>query len=111
MAEIEKYNYKKILMKNLCFVFLALILLSCKEQKDSSHKEYVFNKSTATDNDLNKLFSDVDYIPLESTNETLIGFNPQLYVSSSKYTYMIISIIREYWCLIAREGLSDLLVM
>lgn len=88
MAEIEIYNYKKILMKNLCFVFLALILLSCKEQKDSSHKEYVFNKSTATDDDLNKLFSDVDYIPLESTNETLIGFNPQLYVSSSKiYIY------------------------
>ncbi len=32
-------------MKSLYFVFLALILLSCKEQKDSSHKKYVFNKS------------------------------------------------------------------
>ena len=64
MAEIEKYNYKKILMKNLCFVFLALIFFSCKEQKDFSQKEYVFNKNTATENDLNKLFSDVDYIPM-----------------------------------------------
>ncbi len=71
-------------MKKICFVFLALIFFSCKEQKDFSQKEYVFNKNTATENDLNKLFSNVDYIPLESTNETLIGFNPQLYVSSSK---------------------------
>lgn len=75
-------------MKGLYCVFLAFVLFSCKEQKDSYQKEYVFNESVAVENDLNVLFSDVDYIPLETTNDNLIGFNPQLYVSPKRiYIY------------------------
>lgn len=75
-------------MKGLYCIFLTLILFSCNEQKDSCQKEYVFNKSSVVENDLNVLFSDVDYVPLEMTKDNLIGFNPQLYVSPSRlYIY------------------------
>lgn len=68
-------------MKGLYSIFIAFALCACNNVKETTPDVYVFDKTNAVNNDLSILFSQVNYIPLETTTDNLIGFNPQLFVS------------------------------
>lgn len=70
-------------MKELQLIIITLLVAACSQQKETQIQEYVFNKDFAIENKVTDLFSDVTYTPLETTDDNLIGFNPQLYVSPS----------------------------
>ncbi|MGL5787674.1 MAG: 6-bladed beta-propeller [Bacteroidales bacterium] len=71
-------------MKGLYSIFIIFALCACNSIKESTPDVYVFDKTNAANNDLSTLFSKVSYTPLETTEENLIGFNPQLFVSPQK---------------------------